>query len=44
MTTPTTENITALDDSLVESFTKAVAGRAEVVTDDAVMTDRGHDF
>jgi glycolate oxidase len=44
MIPPTTENITTFDDSLVGLFTKAIAGRAEVVTDDAVLTDRGHDF
>ena len=33
-----------MNGTLIDQLTKAVAGLAEVVTDDAILTDRGHDF
>ena len=35
---------TGLDSTGIERFSQAVTGLAEVVTDGAVLTDRGHDF
>lgn len=44
MSSDTAGNAIALDNSLIDLLTTAVAGRAEVITDEAVLTDRGHDF
>jgi glycolate oxidase len=44
MSTPTAENVTTLDATAIEKFTRAVAGRGEVITDQTVLTERGHDF
>jgi glycolate oxidase len=44
MSTDTAENVIAADNSLTDLFIKAVAGRAEIITDEAVLTERGHDF
>ena len=44
MSTETAENVIAADNSLTDLFIKAVAGRAEIITDEAVLTERGHDF
>jgi glycolate oxidase len=44
MSTDTAGNVIAAVNSLADLFVKAVAGRAEIVTDEAVLTDRGHDF
>ncbi|BBW99460.1 FAD-binding protein [Mycolicibacterium moriokaense] len=43
MSTPTRQ-ATNLDSAATERFTAAVAGHAEIVTDETVLTDRGHDF
>lgn len=40
MSTPTAETTA----SALESFTETVAGHADIVTDGATLTDRGHDF
>lgn len=40
MSTPTAETTA----SALERFTAAVAGHADIVTDGATLTDRGHDF
>ncbi len=44
MSTDTTGNAVTADTSLIDSFSRAVAGRAELVTDEAVLIERGHDF
>lgn len=44
MSTHTSPNGTGLDLTAVDRFTEAVAGHGEVITDDAIVTDRGHDF
>jgi glycolate oxidase len=44
MSSDTAGNAIALDNSLIDLLTTAVADRAEVITDEAVLTDRGHDF
>jgi glycolate oxidase len=44
MTTDTAEIIIPTDRSLIDLFTEAVAGRAEIITDQAETTERGHDF
>ena len=44
MSTDTAENVIATDNSLTDLFIKAVTGRAETITDEAVLSDRGHDF
>ncbi|MCV7302121.1 FAD-binding protein [Mycobacterium barrassiae] len=43
MSTPTRQ-ATNLDSAAIERFTAAVAGHAEIVTDETVLTQRGHDF
>lgn len=44
MSTHTSPQATTLDETAIARFTEAVADHGEVITDDAVVTDRGHDF
>jgi glycolate dehydrogenase FAD-linked subunit len=44
MSTDTTGTNVAADSPLAGLFVKAVAGRAEIITDQALLTERGHDF
>ena len=44
MSTDTAGNVIGAGNSLADLFAKAVAGRAEIITDEAVLTERGHDF
>lgn len=44
MSTETAENVPTENNSLSELFSKAVGGRAEIVTDQEALTERGHDF
>ncbi len=44
MTTETAPAHTGLDRSIIDRFSAAVAGHADVITDNHVLTDRGHDF
>ena len=44
MSTDTAGSTIVPDNSLAIVFTNAVAGRAEVITDPAILTERGHDF
>lgn len=44
MSTHTSGVVTALDGALIAQFTEAVSGQGEVITDGAVLAERGHDF
>ncbi len=44
MPTHTSTQATGLDSTAVDRFTDAVADHGEIITDAAVVTDRGHDF
>jgi glycolate oxidase len=44
MSTDTAGNAIATEPLLTDLFSKAVAGRGEIITDPSVLTERGHDF